>query len=42
MGIGMVLVVSPDAALRILREANGENAAYLIGEVTSGDGVTFQ
>ena len=42
MGIGMVLVVSPDAALRILGEAHGRNVACLIGEVVNGDGVTFK
>ncbi|RWR90052.1 phosphoribosylformylglycinamidine cyclo-ligase, chloroplastic/mitochondrial [Cinnamomum micranthum f. kanehirae] len=42
MGIGMVLVVSPDAAARILREQHGEYAAYRIGEVTSREGVTYK
>ncbi|KAF8101937.1 hypothetical protein N665_0201s0233 [Sinapis alba] len=42
LGIGMVLVVSPEAALRILGEAkNGDYVAYRIGEVINGDGVTY-
>ncbi|KAJ8619017.1 hypothetical protein MRB53_015203 [Persea americana] len=41
MGIGMVLVVSPDAAARILGE-HGGCSAYRIGEVTSREGVTYQ
>lgn len=42
MGIGMVLVVSPDAAARILGEQEGYSA-YPIGEVvTSEEGVTYQ
>jgi len=39
MGIGMVLVASKEAAERILNE--GETA-YCIGEVISGDGVSYQ
>ncbi|KAJ0246954.1 Phosphoribosylformylglycinamidine cyclo-ligase [Hirschfeldia incana] len=43
LGIGMVMVVSPEAALRILGEAkNGEYDAYRIGEVVNGEGVTYQ
>ncbi|KAL0714452.1 hypothetical protein Bca4012_021431 [Brassica carinata] len=43
LGIGMVMVVSPEAALRILGEAkNGDYAAYRIGEVINGEGVTYQ
>lgn len=42
MGIGMVLVVSQEAALRILGEAHGANIAYRIGEVVKGDGVSYQ
>ncbi|XXG61018.1 hypothetical protein AAC387_Pa04g2779 [Persea americana] len=42
MGIGMVLVVNPDAAARILGEQRGGYSAYLIGEVTSREGVTYQ
>ncbi|CAH8389681.1 unnamed protein product [Eruca vesicaria subsp. sativa] len=43
LGIGMVLVVSPEAALRILGEAkNGDYVAYRIGEVINGEGVTYQ
>lgn len=38
MGIGMVLVVSQDAALRILGDK--VNKAYCIGEVVSGEGVS--
>ncbi|KAK1297965.1 hypothetical protein QJS10_CPB14g01510 [Acorus calamus] len=38
MGIGMVLVVSPDASKRILEDGHG---AFLIGEVTKGEGVTY-
>ncbi|GFS34803.1 phosphoribosylformylglycinamidine cyclo-ligase, chloroplast [Actinidia rufa] len=39
MGIGMVLVVSREAALRILGDAQGAYTAYCIGEVVSGNGV---
>ncbi|KAJ4895864.1 hypothetical protein Rs2_22658 [Raphanus sativus] len=43
LGIGMVMVVSPEAALRILGEAkNGDYVAYRIGEVINGEGVTYQ
>jgi phosphoribosylformylglycinamidine cyclo-ligase len=38
MGIGMVLVVSKDAADRILEESS---AAYRIGEVIQGEGVHY-
>ncbi|XP_013589955.1 PREDICTED: phosphoribosylformylglycinamidine cyclo-ligase, chloroplastic-like [Brassica oleracea var. oleracea] len=42
LGIGMVLVVSPEAASRILGEAkNGDYVAYSIGEVINGEGVTY-
>ncbi|PON61675.1 Phosphoribosylformylglycinamidine cyclo-ligase [Parasponia andersonii] len=42
MGIGMVLVVSPEASRRILEDAaNGAYKAYRIGEVVSGEGVTY-
>ncbi|GAB2298384.1 Phosphoribosylformylglycinamidine cyclo-ligase, chloroplastic/mitochondrial [Dionaea muscipula] len=41
MGIGMVLVVSQEAAVRILGEGNGANPVYPIGEVVSGDGVSY-
>ncbi|KAF8387877.1 hypothetical protein HHK36_026539 [Tetracentron sinense] len=41
MGIGMVLVVSPEAALRILGEGNGRNSAYRIGKVICGNGVSY-
>lgn len=40
MGIGMVLVVSPDAAPRILDD--GATTAYRIGEVVNGEGVSYQ
>ncbi|KAJ4980964.1 hypothetical protein NE237_031801 [Protea cynaroides] len=39
MGIGMVLVVSPETSVRILAEIR--NSAYRIGEVVSGEGVTY-
>ncbi|KAA8543045.1 hypothetical protein F0562_021460 [Nyssa sinensis] len=42
MGIGMVLVVSQDAALRILGDGYGTNIAYCIGEVVKGEGVSYQ
>lgn len=42
MGIGMVLVVSPDAAVRLLGDAHGKNIAYRIGEVVKGEGVSYQ
>lgn len=43
LGIGMVMVVSPEAALRILGEAkNGDYVAHRIGEVINGEGVTYQ
>ncbi|PSS16427.1 Phosphoribosylformylglycinamidine cyclo-ligase [Actinidia chinensis var. chinensis] len=42
MGIGMVLVVSQEAALRILGDARGAYTAYCIGEVVSGNGVSYQ
>lgn len=38
MGIGMVLVVSEEASHRILEDANG---AYCIGEVVTGEGVSY-
>ncbi|KFK34052.1 hypothetical protein AALP_AA5G095900 [Arabis alpina] len=42
MGIGMVIVVSQEAALRILGEAeNGNYVAYRIGEVMNGEGVAY-
>ncbi|ESQ44957.1 hypothetical protein EUTSA_v10010436mg [Eutrema salsugineum] len=42
LGIGMVLVVSPEAASRILGEANnGDYVAYRIGEVINGEGVSY-
>ncbi|KAF3437618.1 hypothetical protein FNV43_RR20374 [Rhamnella rubrinervis] len=40
MGIGMALVVSPEASHRILEDASG--VAYRIGEVVSGEGVSYQ
>ncbi|KAL9244888.1 hypothetical protein vseg_018605 [Gypsophila vaccaria] len=42
LGIGMVLVVSPNAALRILGDANEANPAYRIGEVVTGEGVSYR
>lgn len=42
MGIGMVLVVSKEAALRLLEDAQATNVAYRIGEVVKGDGVSYQ
>ena len=42
MGIGMVLVVSPDASARILGEPHEGYLAYRIGEVTGKEGVTYQ
>lgn len=41
MGIGMVLVVSPEAANRILKNTGDTEKAYRIGEVISGTGVTY-
>ncbi|KAJ9696621.1 hypothetical protein PVL29_008702 [Vitis rotundifolia] len=41
MGIGMVLVVSPEASLRILGDENGAYTAYKIGEVAVGEGVRY-
>lgn len=41
MGIGMVLVVTPEAANRILENGNDTDKAYRIGEVISGNGVTY-
>ncbi|KAL5721990.1 phosphoribosylformylglycinamidine cyclo-ligase [Ranunculus cassubicifolius] len=41
LGIGMVLIVSPDASERILTDNNGSNRAYRIGEVVHGDGVSY-
>ena len=41
MGIGMVLVVSAEASQRILEDANGTSKAYRIGEVVSGEGVSY-
>ncbi|RZC66326.1 hypothetical protein C5167_010017 [Papaver somniferum] len=42
MGIGMVLVVSSEAADRILEEERQEgNVVYRIGEVVNGEGVSY-
>ncbi|KAK9084305.1 hypothetical protein Scep_030776 [Stephania cephalantha] len=41
MGIGMVLVVSPEASLRILETGNGSKPLYRIGKVISGEGVSY-
>ncbi|KAG9146614.1 hypothetical protein Leryth_014627 [Lithospermum erythrorhizon] len=40
MGIGMVLVVDKEAAIRILDDTNGACSAYRIGEVVTGEGVS--
>lgn len=42
MGVGMVLVVSPEAAQRILNDKSTTNPVYRIGEVISGDGVCYR
>lgn len=42
MGIGMVLVVSPEASTKILGELHGGYPAYRIGEVISKEGVFYQ
>ncbi|KAH6790172.1 phosphoribosylformylglycinamidine cyclo-ligase [Perilla frutescens var. frutescens] len=42
MGIGMVLVVKEEAALRLLGEDHGKSSLYRIGEVISGDGVSYR
>ncbi|KAG9135908.1 hypothetical protein Leryth_002615 [Lithospermum erythrorhizon] len=41
VGIGMVLVVDKEAAIRILDDANDTYSAYRIGEVVSGEGVSY-
>ena len=41
MGIGMVLVVSQEASHRILDNTNGAYTAYRIGEVVTGEGVSY-
>nr|GMD10354.1 phosphoribosylformylglycinamidine cyclo-ligase, chloroplastic/mitochondrial [Ipomoea batatas]GMD11709.1 phosphoribosylformylglycinamidine cyclo-ligase, chloroplastic/mitochondrial [Ipomoea batatas] len=41
MGIGMVLVVTPDAALRILGDGCVSSKTFCIGEVVKGDGVSY-
>lgn len=41
MGIGMVLVVSKEASYRILESGNGAYKAYRIGEIVSGEGVSY-
>ncbi|RHN57856.1 putative phosphoribosylformylglycinamidine cyclo-ligase [Medicago truncatula] len=41
MGIGIVLVVTPEAANRILENGSDTDKAYRIGEVISGKGVTY-
>ncbi|XP_021907497.1 phosphoribosylformylglycinamidine cyclo-ligase, chloroplastic/mitochondrial isoform X2 [Carica papaya] len=41
MGIGMVLVVSQEAAKRILEEKGGASMLYRIGEVVKGEGVSY-
>lgn len=43
MGIGMVLVVDKDSASRMLQdEQEGSSKMYCIGEVVSGEGVSFR
>ncbi|GER36778.1 phosphoribosylformylglycinamidine cyclo-ligase [Striga asiatica] len=42
MGIGMVLVVKEEAALRILGDDLSKNSAFRIGEVVSGEGVRYR
>lgn len=42
MGIGMVLVVKEEAALRLLGDDHGKSSLFRIGEVISGDGVSYQ
>ncbi|GJN35828.1 hypothetical protein PR202_gb24638 [Eleusine coracana subsp. coracana] len=41
MGIGMVLVVSKETADRILKDSQGSNCVYRIGEVIQGEGVHY-
>ncbi|KAG6403787.1 hypothetical protein SASPL_136019 [Salvia splendens] len=41
MGIGMVLVMKEEAALALLQVDHGKNSVYRIGEVVSGDGVSY-
>lgn len=42
MGIGMVLVVSPDAAHRLLGDVPMAYNAYRMGEVVNGEGVSYR
>lgn len=42
MGIGMVLVVKEEAALRLLGDDHGKSSMYRIGEVVRGDGVSYR
>lgn len=42
MGIGMVVVVSKEAASGILEGQSGSNQAYRIGEVVQGEGVRYR
>ncbi|EOX95221.1 Phosphoribosylformylglycinamidine cyclo-ligase [Theobroma cacao] len=41
MGIGMVLIVSQEASHRILEDGNSAYKAYRIGEVVTGEGVSY-
>lgn len=41
MGIGMVLVMSPEAAKRVIAESTTDAPVYHIGEVINGEGVQF-
>lgn len=42
MGIGMVLVVDKETASKMLQNEQGSDKMYCIGEVVSGEGVSFQ
>ncbi|KAL8033731.1 hypothetical protein ABFX02_13G177600 [Erythranthe guttata] len=42
MGIGMVVVMKEEAALRLLAEDRGKDSFYRIGEVIKGDGVSYR
>lgn len=42
MGIGMVLVMKEEAAMRLLGDDDGNNSMYRIGEVVRGDGVSYR
>ena len=42
MGMRMVLVVDKEAAIRILKGWRGTNSMHCIGEVVSGERVSYQ